>query len=219
MRGLSLGREFNELFDEWSLSYDNTVSGNDPEYEDVFIHYDEILTKVAEHSSGTVVEFGVGTGNLTAKLLNRGLNVYGMEPSEGMRKIARKKIPFVKIMDGDFLEFPKIPEPIDTFVSTYAFHHLTDEEKAKAIKKYSTLLNKGGRIVFADTVFATLDAKDEMIRDAKRKNFNRLAEDLEREYYTTISVLQDIFNQNGFSVSFTKLNPFVWLIDAEKVDS
>lgn len=28
----------------------------------------------------------------------------------------------------------KIPEPIDTFVSTYAFHHLTDEEKAKAIK-------------------------------------------------------------------------------------
>lgn len=217
MRELRLGREFNKLFDQWSHSYDNTVSGNDPEYEAVFLHYDDILSKVAEKASGTVVEFGVGTGNLTEKLLKNGLNVYGMEPSEGMRKIAMKKLPEAKVLDGDFLDFPSIPVQIDTFVSTYAFHHLTEEEKGTAIQKYSLLLKEGGRIIFGDTVFATEEAKSEVIKDSKRKKFNRLAEDLEREYYTTIPVLQDLFNQNGFSVSFTKLNPFVWIIDAKKL--
>lgn len=216
MGELRLGREFNELFDQWSHSYDNTVSGNDPEYEDVFIHYEEILSKVAKAASGTVVEFGVGTGNLTRKLLNEGLNVYGMEPSEGMRKIAQEKLPEVIILDGDFLNFPNISEQIDTFVSTYAFHHLTDEEKGEAIEKYSHLLKDGGRIVFADTVFATEEAKKEMIHEAKQKNFHRLAMDLESEYYTTIPILQDLFNQNGFDVSFAKLNPFVWFIEAKK---
>ena len=37
-----------------------------------------------------------------------------------------------------------------------------------------------------------------MIEWAKRKGFNRLATDIETEYYTTIPVLQTIFNQNGF---------------------
>ncbi|MGE8203103.1 class I SAM-dependent DNA methyltransferase [Heyndrickxia sp. NPDC080065] len=212
-----MGREFNELFDQWSHSYDNTVSGKDPEYEEVFLHYDEILSKVADSSMGTVVEFGVGTGNLTNKLMKRRLTVFGMEPSEGMRKIAQEKLPDVRIFDGDFLNFPNVSESIDTFVSTYAFHHLTDKEKEIAIGKYSKLLKEGGRVVFADTVFATEEAKRGMIQDAKGKGYNRLAEDLEREYYTTISVLQDLFNQNSFSVTFTKLNPFVWLIDAKKI--
>ncbi len=214
--GIKVGREFNELFDQWSHTYDDTVTGNDPEYEEVFTHYDVILSEVAKNASGTVVEFGVGTGNLTKKLLNRGLNVYGLEPSSEMRKIAKDKLPEVPIWDGDFLEFPNISVPIHTFVSTYAFHHLTDEEKGKAIKKYSQLLTADGRILFADTVFATEDEKKKMIEWAKRKGFNRLATDIETEYYTTIPVLQTIFNQNGFSVEFKKLNRFVWLIDAKR---
>lgn len=214
--GIEMGREFNELFDEWSHSYDETVTGHDPEYEEVFIDYDKILSTVAEKSTGTVLEFGVGTGNLTARLNNKGLNVFGIEPSEGMRAIAKQKLKNITILDGDFLEFPQIDAKIDTIVSTYAFHHLTDEEKDKAIRKYSNLLNEGGRILFADTVFPTEEAKQEKIRESLKRNFHRLAEDLQREYYTTIPVLQHIFDKYGFEVSFTRLNPFVWLMDAKK---
>ncbi|MEH7121336.1 class I SAM-dependent methyltransferase [Neobacillus vireti] len=211
-----MGREFNELFNEWAQSYDQTVSGHDPEYEDVFKDYNKILSTVAEKSAGTVIEFGVGTGNLTAILNNRGINVYGIEPSEGMREIAQKKLNKVTLLDGDFLNFPQIDEEINTIVSTYAFHHLTDTEKDLAIQKYSKLLNENGSIIFADTVFPSELAKRERIRESRNQNFHRLADDLEREYYTTIPILQHIFEKYGFSVSFIQLNSFVWLIEAIK---
>ncbi|MFD2210655.1 class I SAM-dependent methyltransferase [Virgibacillus halophilus] len=211
-----MGREFNDLFDEWSQTYDHTVSGIDPEYADVFDHYDDILNDVASRASGNVVEFGVGTGNLTQKLAQHGLRVFGFEPSEGMRKIAKKKLPSVHVMDGDFLVFDKPSVQIDTVVSTYAFHHLTDIEKARAFETYSDVLEKGGRIVFGDTVFVTEEAKAAMIRDAKQKQYYRLAEDLEREYYTTIPFLEDLSHKHGFSTTFTNWNPFVWVMDAKK---
>ena len=31
-----MGREFVNIFDEWADSYDASVTGNDPEYKDVF---------------------------------------------------------------------------------------------------------------------------------------------------------------------------------------
>lgn len=211
-----MGREFNELFNEWAPSYDQTVIGHEPEYEEVFKDYNKILSTVAEKSVGTVIEFGVGTGNLTAILNNKGLNVYGIEPSEGMRGIAQKKLRNSTILDGDFLDFPQIDAEINTIVSTYAFHHLTDAEKDLAIQRYSKLLKENGSIIFADTVFPSDLAREEKIRESRNQNFHRLADDLEREYYTTIPILRRMFEKYGFSVSFIQLNPFVWLIEAIK---
>ncbi|WP_040376058.1 class I SAM-dependent DNA methyltransferase, partial [Peribacillus psychrosaccharolyticus] len=127
-----MGREFIELFKEWSKSYDDTVEGNDIEYQEVFKHYDRILESVASRAYGHVLEFGVGTGNLTQRLLDAGLSVTGVEPSEPMRAKALEKLPEgTNLVDGDFLDFP-VPEQVDSIVSTWAFHHLTDEENALA---------------------------------------------------------------------------------------
>ncbi|MED3563193.1 SAM-dependent methyltransferase, partial [Bacillus xiapuensis] len=115
----------------------------------------------------------------------------------------------------DFLEFPEIKN-IDTFVSTYAFHHLTDDEKAAAIEKYSMLLSKGGKIVFADTIYESEEDYNHAISKAKSEGFHNLANDLETEYYTTIPVLKNILENNGFSVSFEKCNEFVWLMEGVK---
>lgn len=211
-----MGREFLEIFEQWADSYDNTVLGHDMEYREAFSHYDQILDLVAARSYGHVVEFGVGTGNLTQKLMARGLLVTGIEPSPSMRKIAFEKLgDKTTIVDGDFLSFPDLDQ-INTFVSTYAFHHLTDEEKANAIALYSKLLSKGGKIVFADTMYETEEDYNCAIVKAKTEGFHNLANDLETEYYTTIPVLQHIFEKNGFSVSFTRCNEFVWLMEGVK---
>jgi putative AdoMet-dependent methyltransferase len=101
-------------------------------------------------------------------------------------------------------------------VSTYAFHHLTDTEKEEAIGKYSALLRKGGKIVFADTAFIDREAHEAMIAEAKQKGFVDLAEDLQREYYTTIPALEHMFTTHGFTVTFTPMNRFVWLMEAVK---
>ena len=155
----SVGREFVDLFNRWASTYDETVYGGDEEYAAVFDKYDALLDTVASRSRGTVLEFGVGTGNLTARLVQRELQVIGIEPSEEMRKIAMERLPNVPIFDGDFLHFQIPTETVDTVVSTYAFHHLTDNEKELAIAKFNRILPIGGQIVFADTAFQSEEDK------------------------------------------------------------
>lgn len=67
-----MGREFISLFENWADSYDDTVVGHDLQYKEVFRNYDGILDDVVKRSGHQVIEFGVGTGNLTAKLLAAG---------------------------------------------------------------------------------------------------------------------------------------------------
>lgn len=212
-----MSTKFDLLFDQWAGSYDRTVSGHDEEYKAVFAGYDDILTNVADRAEATVLEFGVGTGNLTKKLLSRGHRVYGVEPSREMRKKAREKLPQIALFEGDFLHFPSFDETIHSIVSTYAFHHLTDEEKGEAIGRFRDLLPTGGKVVFADTVFETDKAKQDMIETVERQGYRNLLKDLQSEYYTTIPVLRRLFVENGFSeATFSQLNQFVWLIEAVK---
>ncbi|MCY7531568.1 class I SAM-dependent DNA methyltransferase [Bacillus altitudinis] len=211
-----MGREFLSLFDHWAESYDDTVSGHDEQYKEVFRRYPAILKEITRRAGQHVIEFGSGTGNLTAALLQADKKVFGVEPSEAMKKAALQKgIPNV-FHDGDFLSFPAPPFEPDTIVSSYAFHHLTDEEKKQAIHTYGNILPSGGKIVFADTMFQNQAAHQAATNKAKAAEFDQLAEDLETEYYPSIGVLKQIFEEEGFSTSFHQMNDFVWIVEAKK---
>ncbi|TFE04179.1 class I SAM-dependent methyltransferase [Jeotgalibacillus salarius] len=210
-----MGREFVEIFDAWADSYDASVSGQDEEYAAVFEHYDTILEEVAAKAIGHTIEFGPGTGNLTEKLLAKGLDVTAYEPNNAMRMRTQERFHALNISDGDFLDF-ELKEHPDTFVSTYAFHHLTDEEKAKAAKIYASKLSTGGQIIFADTIFETEEAKLDQWKKVEQQGYKNLLEDLKREYYTTIPVMNELLDEAGFSTSFKRLNEYVWLIHSVK---
>lgn len=210
-----MGREFIDIFNDWSAeNYDASTSGQDPEYKDVFENYDGILDSVAERVAGTVIEFGTGTGNLTGKLMKHS-NVIGIEPNEVMRKLTAERFPDLQVLDGDLLDFPK-PESVDAFVSSYVFHHLNDEEKGRALQLYADLLNSGGKVVFADTAFISEEAKRQQIEKERKRGYHKVADDLEREYYTTVPILIERFETAGFTVEMKKMNDYVWLMDATK---
>lgn len=211
-----MGREFIEIFDEWIHSYEASVAGEEPEYRDVFEGYDDILTEVTSNAAGTVLEFGTGTGNLTAKLVDAGLEVIGVEPNAAMRHLTSVRFPAIKIQDGDLLAFNTKEVQIDSIVSSYVFHHLTDEEKGAALKKYAQLLSVHGKVVFADTVFISEHAKQAQIHKERARGFHNVADDLEREYYTTVPALKNLCLAAGFEVTFRQLNDYVWLMDATK---
>ena len=210
-----MGREFVGIFDEWVHTYDDSVSGKDEEYKDVFMKYNEILQAVADAAIGPVIEFGVGTGNLTEKLLSRGLEVVGIEPNKAMREVVAEKMKELTVMDGDFLEFETAIKP-QSFVSSYAFHHLTDTEKAQAFQLYAEQLPAGGKVVFADTLFASEAAKKEIIAFEQARGHANLVEDLNREYYTRVPVMEKLITDAGFTVELSKMNNYVFLIDATK---
>ena len=211
-----MGREFIDIFDEWIHLYDASVAGEDPEYRDVFEGYDEILNAVASKVIGTILEFGTGTGNLTGKLLDAGHQVIGIEPNTAMRRITAERFPSIEVKDGDLIDFETGSITVDSIASSYVFHHLTDEEKGIALKRYAQLLPVHGKIVFADTAFITAEAKHAQIDKERARDFHNVADDLEREHYTTLPVLMKLFNEAGFDVRFDQLNDFAWLMDATK---
>lgn len=102
-----MGREFLSLFDHWADSYDDTVSGHDEQYKEVFRRYPAILKEIVRLSGQNVLEFGSGTGNLTALLLAADKNVYGVEPSDAMKKAALQKDCQIYFMMGIFYHFQR----------------------------------------------------------------------------------------------------------------
>jgi putative AdoMet-dependent methyltransferase len=189
---------FMDVFTEWASTYDERVTGQDPEYKEVFRRYDEILDTVADKAQSPVIEFGAGTGNLTQRLLARHDAVLAVEPSPEMRAILTEKIPSLDVQDGHFLSFKA--KEASSFVSTYAFHHLRDEEKGGAIDLMASHLPKDGKIVYADTMFVSEEARLQTIREARAQGFDALAEELEREFYPLIPVLEEFFTARGFTV-------------------
>lgn len=213
-----MGREFLDVFSGWAEDYDTFVEGQDEEYKEVFANYDEILDEIVSRSGDLVLEFGVGTGNLTQKLLDAGKTVIPIEPSKEMRDLAEKKLKGkVIVQDGDLQTFEEPNQKVDTIVSSYVFHHLTDEEKIEMVGKYTSLLKEGGKIVFADTLFIDEDAYSEIIEEARNMGYHNLVEDLEREYYPTFKTIYTALNETGIKqLNFKKMNRFVWVYEGQK---
>ncbi|WP_173917145.1 class I SAM-dependent methyltransferase [Halobacillus sp. Marseille-Q1614] len=211
-----MGIEFVDLFNQWASSYDETVGGSDPEYQEVFAGYDEMLQELANMASSPVLEFGVGTANLTKKITAQNKVVIGVEPSEEMRKIANVKCPEAAIYSGDFINFPPLEMPIRSIVSSFAFHHLKDQEKRLALKQYYDKLEADGEVIFIDTLFKDEAYKQQLIQDAVQKGHLNLAQDLQEEFYPFLEDLEQMFLQLGYEVSFKQLNKFAWLIHAKK---
>jgi len=79
-------------FDNWAERYDEEVH-NDQEY---YARYDEILDMVVKVANITsqkrILDIGTGTGNLARRFLACGATVVGLDRSEKMLAVARKKI-------------------------------------------------------------------------------------------------------------------------------
>lgn len=211
-----MGVEFVDLFDQWASSYDETVSGNDPEYREVFKGYEDMLRQLADLSISPVMEFGVGTANLTREIIDQNKVVLGIEPSGEMRRIAKVKCPEAAIYEGDFLNYPPLQTPIRSIVSSFAFHHLNKEEKQQAINRFYQQLEPNGQVIFIDTLFKDEGHKEALIAKAEQDGFLNLAQDLQEEYYPYLEEIKETFLHQGFKVSFKQLNQYAWLIQAQK---
>lgn len=197
-----------DVFKEWANHYDAAVEGHDPEYHDVFVNYPFMLKEAAKRATGKTIEFGPGTGNLTLLLLAKDLELTAIEPSPEMTIIGEKKTGLT-FQKGDFLNFSA--DSADTIISSFAFHHLTDEEKEKAISRYASLLSDHGQIIILDTLFNNKQEKEEIIRSYTQQGHLGLVDNLKTEYYPLKEVMTGIAARHGFSYESIQFNPFAHL--------
>ena len=153
-------------FDKWSKEYDNDVRDSylNKEYpfDGYFDVFDIILSQVK--SGAKVLDVGFGTGILTKKMYDLECDIYGIDFSEEMVLISKEKMPnatFYQLDFNDDLPLKLKEEKFDYIISTYAFHHLTDDKKVSFIQELSNMLNDNGKIIIGDIAFRTSDEQEE----------------------------------------------------------
>jgi putative AdoMet-dependent methyltransferase len=207
-------------FNQWASSYDEDIIEAARSGDWMFGDYNRVLDKVVEYaeldgnSYTTVLDIGIGTGNLAVRFITRGMQVVGIDPSVEMRKICHRKYPDIKVMAGDFLKIPRSLQQFDVILSAYAFHHLTASEKAKAIPVMKRHLKPGGRIIIADLMFQNAIEESRIKRDLREAGRDDILERLADEYPGDYEALAQLFQKEGFSVDGERLTESVWIIRA-----
>lgn len=152
----------NKGFDLWADGYDKSVQLSEENDAYPFAGYKDVLNTIYNvvHSKKRVkiLDVGFGTGILTKKLYDDGYEIYGIDFSQKMIEIAKEKMPLAKLMQYDFSK--GLPEEIkdisfDYIISTYAMHHLDDDEKTQFIEALRNHLLADGEILIGDVAFKT----------------------------------------------------------------
>lgn len=149
-------------FDLWAGQYDKTVQLSEENNQYPFAGYKEILNtiynEIRERENSEVLDIGFGTGILASQLYENGHPIDGIDFSSEMIAIAKAKMPEANLLEWDITE--GLPNELagrkyDAIVSTYALHHLSDEQKVDFLKNLRPLLKAEGKIYIGDIAFQT----------------------------------------------------------------
>ncbi|HET9602121.1 MAG TPA: class I SAM-dependent methyltransferase [Acidimicrobiales bacterium] len=128
---------------------------------------DWVLARAAVQPGDAVIDLGIGTGNLSARL-PACRRLVGVDVSARMLELAARKLgPRAELVQSDVLEALAGDDRFDVVISTYAVHHLTVEEKGALVSAVASRLEPGGRFVVGDLMVAGRAAV-EGVRDRMR---------------------------------------------------
>ncbi|NBI08356.1 class I SAM-dependent methyltransferase [Senegalia massiliensis] len=205
----------NEGFDLWADGYDKSVELSEDNDEYPFAGYKVVLNSIYNivHSKekAKILDIGFGTGILTKKLYDDGYEIYGIDFSEKMIEIAKEKMPSSKLYKHDITQgLPEVFKNIkfDYIISTYAMHHLKDDEKVKFINELKKYLSNNGKIIIGDVAFKTRE-----LLERCRTKFLDYWDD--EEVYFVLDEIKELFPNN--KISFTKISYCAGIIQLEKV--
>ncbi len=161
-------------FDEWAKDYDLSVKESKEEYEYPFAGYDELIDEIynmfTKGKKLRILDIGFGTGKLTQRLYNDDHKIFGIDFSDEMITIAKGKMPNSELIKWDFNN--GMPSDLDSYkfdfiVSTYAIHHLENNEKAAFINNLASYLDINGIIAIGDVAFNSRGQHNECMNNNK----------------------------------------------------
>ncbi len=145
-------------FDDIAPAYDRVVAQPDGfPFEGYELILDAVLSESAVGKGMSVLDLGIGTGNLALRFVNAGCQVWGIDFSAKMLTEARDKIPGLTLIKSDLLDqWTGVDRRFDRVVSSYALHHFDLSSKVSLLRRAAREhLLPGGKIVIADVAFTT----------------------------------------------------------------
>lgn len=192
----------NKGFDMWAGSYDKSIAESKGyPFEGYYDVLEKVHDKVKILKDTKVLDIGIGTGALTRLFYKKGAEIYGVDFSDKMLELAKENMP-----DGTFYRFdfknglPGELEGVkfDFIVSSYALHHINDEEKINFIMLLKNYLKKHGKIIIADVAFMTED-------DLQRVKAETGVWD-EDEFYMTSQKMLPALREKGLNAEFEQVS-------------
>lgn len=203
-------------FNNWAKTYDKSVIEDIGELK-IYKNYDLILQSVynlvhdSKFKEPTILEIGVGTGNLASKFLNNNFDIIGIDQSREMLSVAKQKYPKLKVRLGEFLKIPYDNKYFDIIISTYAFHHLNEGEKVIAIEEMLRVLKDNGIIVIGDLMFRSKDDEKSILNELSKEQ----VEEIKDEYYSYIDFLENEFKKYNKKLGYKRIDKFNYIIQVK----
>lgn len=185
-------------FDRLAGIHDRLVQEDERKYG----NYDEALSLVVKWVSPIPgergLDIGTGTGNLAGRLIKEGADMAGVDQSNEMLKECQRKFPEMETKLGNFLALPYLDGKFDFVVSSFALHHLTNDQMRMAIPEMRRVLKPRGRICIADLM---TDGEGSAARE-------------EDENYIPFAKLIDLLESSGYVAKFQKMNELLHVVMA-----
>lgn len=200
-------------FNSWAKSYDDDVKKDNGELK-IYKNYELILQRVydlveqLERKDSKILEIGVGTGNLASKFLNNNYEIIGIDQSREMLSVAKEKYPRLKVRLGEFLKIPYDNKSFDIIISTYAFHHLNEDEKYIAIEEMIRVLKGNGAIIIGDLMFESKDSEEKILKNLSQEQIYEIKD----EYYSYIDLISNEFKKYNKKLQYKKIDKFNYII-------
>ena len=166
--------------------------------------------KLNESGSNKILELGCGNGRDAEYIVSRvGIDNYtGVDASEGLLNLARRKIPLGKFVLGDMREFDVSPEMFGIIFSFASMLHMKREEMAEIIEKCHKWLKIGGILYISTKCGAYKEEKSMNLGDEKYY-YSYLPEDIEKlcpyKFFVVYKNVQDIKGQSWFEIALRKI--------------
>lgn len=201
----------NDLFDNWASNYNPGENERFP-----FIGYDAVIDAVAQISApepgDSVLDIGIGTGNLAKKFADRGCSVYGLDFSAKMLEKASEQLPEATLVQTDLLaeHWPaELDRKFNIVVSAYTFHEFRDADKVRLLQRlFATNLEPGARIIIGDIAFPTKQAEQEA-----EEKWRRLWD--HDEFYWIADQMTDLCAESGIRLRYLQVSECSGIFVAE----
>lgn len=148
-------------FDQWAESYDADVVTYDTF---PFAGYEQVLDAVVDmagvEAGMSVLDLGVGTGNLALRFSALGCRLWCTDYSPSMLEKARPKLPEARLILHDLREPfpPELNRRFDRIVSAYTFHHFDLDQKVVLTSRLAREhVVPGGSVTIADISFPSAE--------------------------------------------------------------
>ena len=122
----------------------------------------EAIDWLLQTNARDVLDLGAGTGKLTVRLVERGLDVVAVDPIPEMLEVLRTSLPDTPALLGSAEDIPLPDDSVDTVLVAQAWHWFDPE---RATQEVSRVLRPGGRI---GLVWNVRDERSGWVKDLGR---------------------------------------------------